>query len=238
MVQFNIRPSLGRVDCDIHFHFGMCSFFTRSVSPGLIWFIHNYPCAKSALTCAHLSFACVYLHTFVPVCFQLLVCVYFCVFSFTLICSYLYTEPIGFFSSVRIYLTHRPICSCLCTSTLVCVHLLSYLRSLVVAGTRFHSFVLASTCLCLSMLAGTHFHSFVLVYAHRYLFELIHTCWHLLVLSAQIPALVPAGTPSTGVGTDFCPARVQVWPLRPQGLPLQFPSLCLVDWNFQCPSRS
>ena len=49
--------------------------------------------AASALTCTHLPFACVRLHTFVHVCFQLLICVYFCAFSFTLICSYLYSEP-------------------------------------------------------------------------------------------------------------------------------------------------
>ena len=66
--------------------------------------------------------------------FKPLVCVYFCAFLFTLICSYLYTEPIGFFSSVRIYLAPGP-------SALVCARPYSF----VLAGTRLRSYVLAST---------------------------------------------------------------------------------------------
>ena len=36
--------------------------------------------------------------------FQLLVCVYFCVFSFTLICSYLYSELYLQFTQLSLYL--------------------------------------------------------------------------------------------------------------------------------------
>jgi len=120
----------------------------------------------------------VHYHRFVAICFQPL-------------------EPIGFFSSVRVYLAHRPICSCLCTSTLVYAHPLSYLCPFVVAG----------TCLCSFVLTGTHLLSFVLVCA----------CWDPFAL--VLCSFVLAGTHlclSMLAGTHFH--------LIPGGLPLQFPS--------------
>ena len=116
---------------------------------------------QSILTCTRLPFACIHLHTFVPVCFQPLVCVYFCAFSFTLTCSYLYTDwssPIGFFF-ICTHLSRPPahqllfvhICTCLCLFMLIHTHRYSF----ALVHVRRHSFVLFCTCLCLPALVPT-----------------------------------------------------------------------------------
>ena len=148
----------------------------------------------SALTCTRLPFACIRLHTFMPVCFQPLLCVYFCAFLFTLTCSYLYTDwlsPIGFF--FHLYASVSPtspsalvcahphlfvlvhahsyspvlVCACSCSPALIC----ALLRLFMLASTgtrRYHSLLWPPTPILTNR---PHIHSLALISYSRLCFH-------------------------------------------------------------------
>ena len=158
-------------------------FFTRSVSPALIWFIHSYLCA-SLLLCT----SAIRLRSSAHLCARLFsvagmfIFVHFHSLSFVLI--YTLNQQAFFYASI---LPTTP-------SALVCAR--SHL--FVVAGTRLCSFVLASTRSCslglicsrprLYVLASTrlcspaHCCQFSLVLAHSYWFLLVLIGSHLFAL--------------------------------------------------------
>jgi len=182
-----LRFSLvGRVDHDIPFHFGMCSFF-HSFSFACTHLVHSQLSVRqSALVhiCHSLAFICT------PLCPSFFSCwyVYFCAFSFTLICSYLYTEPTGFFF-ICTHLSYPPphlllfvhVRTCSWSPALVCAPSCS---PALVHASSWDSFALARTCTCSPALIYAHLlivvssHSFSLILIGSCSFSLVLTCLH------------------------------------------------------------
>ena len=136
----------------------------------------------------HLHCSSVHIHAHL---FQPLVCVYFCAFSFTLICSYLYTEPIGFFF-ICTHLSHSPAHLLL----FVHIHLFmvtsTHLHSFILTGTHLLSFVLV--CACQHLFVLIYAHLLILVSSHSFLLVLAHCCQVSLVLiGSHLFALVLIG---------------------------------------------